>query len=241
MADRSSVQEIIRASLLLVGAIGQGETPSADEAQDALNRLNDMLDSWSTERANIFTLNRKEFSLGTKQTYTVGPGGDWDMTYAPAKIEECYCQITTTSPTSEIPVRVYNAQEWARITVKGTNSPIPRGIYCDNQWPLANVSVYPLPQGVNRMILYVWQQVNGPYTLSDTLAFPPGYNLAIIFSLADIVAPFYGKSLSEDNQAKAREYKAKIKSKNLPQRYMECDLGTLSPSRVFNWYTGEAR
>jgi hypothetical protein len=41
--------DIIARALKDIGASGRGEVPTADEAQDALDMLNDMIDRWSTE------------------------------------------------------------------------------------------------------------------------------------------------------------------------------------------------
>lgn len=241
MTARNSVSEIVRSSLLLLGAISQEETPSAAEANDAVARLNDLLDIMSIERSMLFTLKRLEFSLGSAAAYTIGPGGDWSTDYRPAKIEECYCQITTTNPTAEIPVQVYNAQQWAGITVKGTTTTIPKAIYCDNNWPLATINVFPVPQSVNKLILWVWSQINGTVEIDDVLSLPPGYNIAIIFNLAEMLGPFYGKELSDDNKRLASKYKTLVARKNLPVRYSGCDAAVLSTPRIFNWLTGEPR
>jgi hypothetical protein len=45
----------IYAALRLIGQLAEGETPSAETAQDALTALNQMLDSWSIERLSVFS------------------------------------------------------------------------------------------------------------------------------------------------------------------------------------------
>lgn len=240
MANPASVQEAIRNALILVGAIGQDEQPSASEAQDALNWLLKMMDSWSADSIDIYTVQRSIWPLGTKQVMTAGPGGDWDMPYAPPKIEEAYCQITSTEPPSEIPLDVLTAQEWAAIPVKGTPSTIPRKLWCDAQWPLANISLFPVPQGQNNIVLYMWQQLTGLFSsLTDNIVFPPGYALGIVFNLALILAPTYGKTLSDDIKGQALMYKSRFERKNLRPQILQCDNATLARPAVFNWLTGQ--
>jgi hypothetical protein len=41
--------DLIRSALLLVGAVDSNEAPSAPQAQDGLDALNNMLADWSTE------------------------------------------------------------------------------------------------------------------------------------------------------------------------------------------------
>ena len=241
MADVNSLQEVIRGALLLIGAVGQNEQPTADEAQDAMTRFNDLLDSWSAERLSIFTVQRTIFPLTGASSYTLGPGGTWNYPFGDAKIEEADLQVTTTTPYSEVPLKVYSTQEFARITVKNQTTSIPRGLYNDNQYPLDNITLYPLDIGINNAVLYLWQQLSSFANLSTDLVFPHGYKLALQFGLADLLAPYYGVELSESAQRKAVEYKSILRRKNSPDNIMSIDAAALMPSRVFNWLTGEAR
>lgn len=241
MADANSAQEIIRNALILTGTIADEEDPSASQAQDGLNRLNDMLDMWSIDRLTIPSILRSVFPFGSTQSYTMGPSGDFDQTYSPAKIEEAYCQVTSTSPASEVPMQIVEAQVWSEITVKTTQSSIPREVWVQYGYPLATLSFFPIPQAVNNVVLYQWAQLDRSSGLSSDLIFPKGYRMAMIYNLAKYLAPFHGRKLNEDLLMLAEESKTVISRYNLPEHLMECDLGTLSPSKTFNWLTGEAR
>jgi hypothetical protein len=69
--------DIIKGSLRSIGALGTGEVPDADTAQDAFTMLNDMLDMWSNERMLVFCIQEvmHELVSGT-YIYTIGAGGD---------------------------------------------------------------------------------------------------------------------------------------------------------------------
>jgi len=45
----------INGALRLIGVLAEAEAPSAAMAQDALTALNQMLDSWNTERLAVFS------------------------------------------------------------------------------------------------------------------------------------------------------------------------------------------
>ena len=47
--------DIIDGSLRLLGVLAEGETPSAETAQDALAAMNQMIQSWNTERLAVFS------------------------------------------------------------------------------------------------------------------------------------------------------------------------------------------
>lgn len=238
--DPNSVIEILRKSLLLVGAISQGEQPDDAQAQDALNILKNMLDSWSTDQVDIYTVQPSVFVLGTKQIYTAGPGGDFNMVTPPLKIEAAALRVTTTTPNTDLPLKIYTPQEWSDITIKTVTSPIPQAIWPDYQWPLCNISVYPVPTGANSLVLYMWQLLTNISLLTDTVSFPPGYTLAIIYNLATTLSPFYGAVLSDDIKMNASLSKNKIERRNLPTYYLKCDDAVAPRARTFNWLTGDA-
>jgi hypothetical protein len=47
--------DIINGSLRLLGVLAEGEVPSAETSQDALRAMNQMIDSWNTERLSVFS------------------------------------------------------------------------------------------------------------------------------------------------------------------------------------------
>ena len=53
MATYSAADQINRA-LRLLGVLAEGETPAASVSEDALMALNQMIDSWNTERLSVF-------------------------------------------------------------------------------------------------------------------------------------------------------------------------------------------
>jgi len=68
--------DIISRALKDIGALASGETPSPDEAQDAFDMLNDMIDQWSNEDMMIFYKTEIIYPITPGQTqYTIGPGG----------------------------------------------------------------------------------------------------------------------------------------------------------------------
>ena len=69
--------DIINGSLRLIGQLAEGETPSSETSQDALNALNQMIDSWNTERLAVFsTIDQVETWPPGQRYRTFGPTGD---------------------------------------------------------------------------------------------------------------------------------------------------------------------
>ena len=68
--------DIITRAMKDIGAIASGETPTPDEAQDAFDMLNDLLDQLSNESMMTFYKTEIIFPIVPGQTqYTIGPGG----------------------------------------------------------------------------------------------------------------------------------------------------------------------
>ena len=66
--------DIISRALKDIGAIANGETPTPDEAQDAFDMLNDLVDQWSNENFMVFNVTEIIFPVINGQTqYTIGP------------------------------------------------------------------------------------------------------------------------------------------------------------------------
>jgi hypothetical protein len=74
--------DIITRAMKDIGAVAAGEVPTADEAQDGLDLLNDMIAQWSNENMMVFY--RTEIIFPTVQNtvqYTLGPNGSVGATF----------------------------------------------------------------------------------------------------------------------------------------------------------------
>ena len=74
--------DIISRALKDIGALAAGESPSADDAQDAFDMLNDMCAQWSNENFMVFY--KSEIIFQTVQNtvqYTLGPSGSVGATF----------------------------------------------------------------------------------------------------------------------------------------------------------------
>lgn len=233
-------RDIVESALRLIGALATGEAAQASEAIDGLESLNDMLDSWSNDNLIVPAVTREEFSLvGGQQSYTMGPGGDWDTT-RPIGLVKALLQVSGTNPTFETEMKILSPKEYAVLTVKQTQSDIPFYIYRENTFPLETFKLFPVPQdGVNKVVLYTWKPLATFTNLSTSASLPPGYLRALKYNLAVEIAPEYGIEASATVNRVALESLAKIKLQNKQPQLMGCDQGTLKPGAVFDWRTGE--
>lgn len=206
---------------------------------DALNSLNDMLDSWSNESLMAYTKVREVFPLvAGQQTYTMGTGGNFN-TSRPQRIENALIQPPNSSTQLELPMKILNKDQFAGILIKPLQSTFPLYVYAEGAYPLENVNVWPVPNTTCNIAFYSWKPIVDITSLNTVLALPPGYQRAIKYNLAVDLSQEYGRMLSDDVKAVAIESKSVIKRKNTTPSYLQVDEALKSKSAVWNWMTGE--
>ena len=142
MTTYTAGQQIERA-LRLLGVLAEGETPSAATSQDALMALNQMIDSWQTERLSVFSTQDQVFTWPASLiSRTLGPTGDFvglrpvlldDSTYFRAPNNVSYG------------IKFINQQQYNGIAVKNVTSTYPQVIWVNMTFPNAEMYVYPRP------------------------------------------------------------------------------------------------
>lgn len=233
-----SALDLIKSSLRLIQVLASGETPSADEAQDALMILNQMVDSWNADRLMIYTIARNVFNLNSgQQTYTCGDGGDFNI-QRPATIQS-YTVISLANPAQplELPLDVYTDVAWAGVPVKNIQSSLPTAVYDDGSFPLRNISYWAVPNVGNLQAgIYAWQALSRFVDLTTKYSFPPAYLKALRYNLGVDLAPEFGTSPSDTVSSQAIQTKSLIKSINAPLVGLRCDPAvTNQENLVYNW------
>lgn len=233
----STVSDLIKGSLRLIGAIAQGETPTSQDSADALSALNDMLDSWSNDGFLIYNRVIENLTIvASTSSYTLGSGGDFD-TARPMRIVKAL--VKQSGDNTEFPIKILNSDEWSRISDKTLTSTLIQAIYYDPNFALGTINVWPVPSANGTLILYSDKPLTTYSLISETVTLPPGYKKALRFNLAMELAPEYGKAVSQDIAMQAMESKAAIMRTNTEPVLMTSDVdGLINRSVPFNIYTG---
>jgi hypothetical protein len=236
--------DIIKAALRSIGAYEPGEQPTAAEMNDALYTLNQMMDAWQAQRLLVFSIQRYVYTPATlKQVYTVGPGGDISIP-RPANISSIgVINQPGSSEPIELPLDMINEQEWRDIPVKNTAGALPLRVWDDCDFPLRNLSFWPIPNVSVSFALYIWQLLSQFADVAATLyAFPPAYLAAIRYSLAiELAAEFPGDPEQLPIVTRlAEQYIDVIKMLNQPSMKMACDPALVNPKQdLYNWLTDQ--
>lgn len=144
----STAQELITGSLRMIGELSPGQTPSASDSQAGLELLNAILESWELQHRKVYVIDELRFPLTSdKGTYTMGPGGDFDS-YRTVKIQAANIIYSETAdPLDGVshPLALVNSKDFAAIPDKGMTALRPLKLYNDNDYPLLNLSLWPIP------------------------------------------------------------------------------------------------
>lgn len=209
-----TAQDLVNLSLTLCGRLGAGRTPGVSESTVAFGILNAMLDSWSTQRRTVYSVQVISHALtANAESLTIGTGGDWN-TARPVMVESAAIIATVEGQTAHFPMKVVGQDEWAKIERYGDKAAIPRVLYNDNAFPLAKLSLYPIPATTTSLELYIWTPFAGFSTLGDTVTLPPGYYRAVAYALAVELAPAFGLQVPAATLAIANTSRTSIEAMN---------------------------
>jgi hypothetical protein len=231
---------MINGSCRLISVIQQNETLDADNMNIAVYALNGMIESWSNNRLMIYNVAEYVFPLTGAQTYTLGPGGDWDV-QRPIAIEVAKARINPgTAQQLDISMSQLTFEQYADISVKNTASTFPFAYYDDGDYPLRHVTFFPVPSGPAEVALWLREPLLDLSNIDSAIAYPPGYERALRFNLAVELAAEFGKTASEYVIAKANNSVMELQRLNAVPRYMNGDGGMIRGSRgkYFNWING---
>jgi len=227
----------IKASLRLIGQLAEGEEPSPQAAQDALNAMNQMIDSWNTERLAVFCTEDQVFNWPPGEiTRTLGPSGNF-VGNRPVLIDDAtYFRDASTNVSYGI--KLINQQQYNGIAVKTVTSTYPQVMFVNNTFPDITMTIYPQPTRVLEWHFVSVQELTKPATLNTVLSFPPGYLRAFKYNLAMEIANEFGVEPMPQVQRIAMTSKRNLKRINNPDDVMSMPYSLIATRQRFNIYAG---
>jgi len=214
-----------------VGILTMSEVPSSEEANDALDTLNDLLASWSNDSLMITSRVTETFVLSAGVgVYTIGSGQDID-TIRPIKIVESHIidGIISYQSMYQCPDEIYQG-----LNLKTLQS-IPDTLNYTNAYPYGTIKLYPYPSSGYTLSLTSEKELS-QFTLNQTVNLAPGWSRALIYNLGIELCPDYGQKLDPVLVKIANDAKGAI-SKSV-MRVRTLDAPPLGQIGRFNIYTG---
>lgn len=229
--------ELINGALRLIGMLAEGETPSAATSQDALTAMNQMIDSWNTERLSIFSTQDQIFTWPNNQVHrTLGPTGDF-VGNRPVQLDDStYFKDPTTGISYGI--KIINQQQYDGIAVKSVTSTFPQVMWINMDYPNIDMYVYPVPTKALEWHFISVEELTQPATIYTQLTFPPGYLRAFRYNLACEIAAEFGVEPSPQVSRIAMTAKRNLKRINNPDDIMSLPYSIVGTRQRFNIFAG---
>lgn len=229
----TTARRLITKAMQKAGILTKGESPASDEANDALDSLNQMLSSWANDSLVIYARTWETFSLsGGTASYTIGSSGTFNTT-RPIDIISAY----VTSGGVDYQVGEITDEAYNSITLK-TVQGIPEFFNFDNAYPLAKIRLYPVPAAAYSLFLLSEKPVTSIATLDTEITLPDGFERAIVYNLALELAPEYQQQPDPSIVKIAGESLGLIRTAAAKVRTMDAYPSTVQNDNI---YTGWQR
>lgn len=209
----ATARDLITRSLRLIHVLDSGEDPTADEANDSLTALNDMLDSMSVPGLYIYATKENIVSWTSGQaSRTIGGAGDFNVT-RPTRIEDGTFYRTSTNEDYQLKILRTRAA-YNTILTKSTTSSLPEFLYYEPSFPLGVLYAWPVPSVTLSVYLQSQEQLTQLTALDTALSIPPGYKELLTSMLCARLAPEFGVALPPEAQDMMRRASRAVRRAN---------------------------
>lgn len=236
----TTANDLIVPAMRRIGVLAAGETLDAADANDALEALNTMIDSWSAERLSVFSTQDQTFTWpANTKVRSLGPTGNF-VGLRPIQLDDnTYYTTTTSGGVLSLTPNILNQDQYNQIALKNTTSTYPQYIFVNYEMADVEMTVWPVPTVALEWHFISVAELTQPALLATTLYIPPGYRRAFSFNLSCEIAAEYGIEPPPRVSRIADVSKKVIKRINNPKDIMGMPYALVARRRgAFNIYTG---
>jgi hypothetical protein len=231
----TTAAELIEGSLRLLGVLAEGEQPSVAVMQDSIMAMNQMIQSWDTERLSVFSTQDQVFTWPAyTMSRTIGPTGDF-VGNRPIEIDDATYFKDPSSGLS-FGIKIINQQQYDGIAFKTVTSTYPQVMWINNTFPDMEITIYPVPIKALEWHIISVETLTEVSSVATDMYFPPGYLRAFRYNLACELAPEFGVEPSPQVQRIAMSSKRNIKRINFPGDLMAIPYPIVATRQRYNIY-----
>jgi hypothetical protein len=182
----STCYQIICDAMFDAGLIGRGDEPTSEDLAENMRRLNKYVNYLQTKGLKLFV--QEDFSLAAPilqvgvGLYTFGPTGMIVMA-KPRRVVEAYYADNNQNRRPLIAMARNDWDTLSTITTQGTVT----GYFIDKQTTTLNVNLWLVPDATavtGTVHLILDEQIPNFASVTDTMAFPPEWELTLEWGLA---------------------------------------------------------
>jgi hypothetical protein len=204
--------------------------------QDSIMAINQMIQSWDTERLSVFSTQDQVFTWPANViSRTLGPTGDF-VGNRPIEVDDATYFKDPSSGLS-FGVKLINQQQYDGIAFKTVTSTYPQVLWVNNTFPNIEMTIYPVPIKALEWHIVSVETLNEVSSVATDMYFPPGYLRAFRYNLACELAPEFGIEPSPQVQRIAMTSKRNLKRINFPGDLMAIPYPIVATRQRYNIYS----
>lgn len=225
--------DLIQGAMRLAGILASGETATADEINDGLDVLNDVIEGWKIGTLSVWNSDNETFNTVVGQAeYTYGTGGDFNAD-RPVRISAAY----TTVQGVDFPISLIALTDYDRLSLKTMQQQIVLQAVYLNEYPLGRVILWPVPAAVVPITFTRNYPLPAVASTSDVIDYPPGAAKALKYTLAIELAGEFGTPVLQTVVDTHKQAMADWKRSNQTPIQSVYDTAIVAPERAI-WQRG---
>lgn len=240
----TTAADIINLAMKNAGVLGVGQTLLSEDMNDAFRLLNMMIAQWATKRWLIWhNVDKSVVSTGA-QSYTIGPGGNINVTVRPGMLEAAYLRLLAGPAASmavDFPLKlIFSMEDYSRITLK-TLGTFSNSIFYDKGNTLGVLYPWPIPQASLYEIHVIVKDVLSTFSqITSNFAFPAEYEAALHYNLSRRLRQAYRLPVDPDLNDLATESLQTIRDANAQIAQLIMPDNLIRPG-IYNIYSDQMR
>lgn len=255
----TTFRQICTNALIEINVIAPDEVPSSAELLYTFDKANQLADHWTAQQVYIYANDLISVDPNgvlyllhpALSPHTIGPaaiGSAPSPTFLinnerPVRIISANVLLSNVNPIVRFPLAIRDKDWWSKQRVQTIQTSLPTDLYYRPDWPLGSLFFWPVPNFAYQVEFEIETIVQGGVNLDTVYAMPPGYELAMILTLAELICPAFEKGnpnpLLIRNASAARNA---VKGLNNAAPRINLDdfgpPGVSKPRASFNYHTG---
>lgn len=241
-----------------INVVAPGENPDPLELAFVLDKFNQIADSWSAQKVYTYAVDLVSAAPGVGgapfllvpglSPHTIGQvgGATFPVTFErPVRIKNVNILLNNVSPVVRFPLTRRDSDWWASQRLQTIKTSLPTDFYYRPDWPLGAIFFWPIPNLAYGAEIEVETVIQGAVSLNSQFTAPPGYELAMTLTLAELLCPSFEKQPNAVLVGAAMRARQAVQGLNTaPPRISLDDFGDASSSKpraTFNYHTGMSR
>lgn len=224
--------------MLEIGVVDPLEAVTAELQALGLDKVNRIINDWNADHGATYV---EEFASHTLtpslNPHTIGTSSaTFSVTQRPVSIEFANIVISGV----RYPVAIHDAAWYANLPDRTVTTAIPTDLYYATGWPNGSLYLYPVPSTAYALELWT-RAVLSALTAAGNVALPPGYENALVLTLAESLTSPLTVPVPPLLAQQARDARGRVWANNITvPRLHTRDSGMPSSGSGggFNWRTG---